>query len=123
MDRPTGAVLWLAAGAAFCALPLLAQEAGHKIITTSVPSSGAHKECVSLEKSQNLRYWFRADGQLDFDVQAQSGVKTDRLVRRDGVTMASGAFAPTGAEVYCMVLTNTAKHPVTVRLEFAKVSR
>ncbi len=122
MTSRFAALVLATAGAALCALPADAEEPGLKVITTSVPSSGAHKECISLAKSQNLRYWFRADGLLNFDVQAQTDDKVSYLLRRDRVTMSSGTVMFTGAEVYCMVLTNVAGHPVTVRLEFAKVS-
>ena len=112
----------LAAGAVLCALPASGQERNLKVITTSVPSSGAHKECLSLSQSQSLRYWFRADGPLSFDIQVKLGNKTGYPVRRHKVTMDSGIFAPGEAEVYCMVLTNVAARPVTVRLEFARLN-
>lgn len=112
----------LAAAAVSCALPASGQEKNLKVITTSVPSSGAHKECLSLARTQSLRYWFRADGPIDFNIQVKLGDKISYPVRRDQVTMDSGSFAPKQAEVYCMVLTNAASRPVTVRLEFARVN-
>jgi hypothetical protein len=115
--------LYLAAAAVSCALPASGQESNLKVITTSVPSSGAHKECLSLTPNQSLRYWFRADGPLDFDIQVKLGNKISYPVRRDKVAMDSGSFVPKEAEVYCMVLTNAASRPVTVRLEFARVKR
>jgi hypothetical protein len=114
--------VFLAAAAVSWALPASAQERSLKVITTSVPSSGAHKECLSISRSQSLRYWFRADGPLDFNIQVKLGDKISYPVRRDKVTMDSGHFAPNEAEVYCMVLTNSATRPVTVRLEFARLN-
>ena len=93
------------------------------MITTSLTSSGAHKECVSLAESQSLRYWFRADGPLNFAIQVQSGKEVSYPVRTDKVAIGSGSFVPKAADVHCMVLTNVAGRPVTVRLEFARLSR
>lgn len=124
MRRSTGRIgAVLVAGALAGALPALGQGAGQKVITTSVASSGAHKECLSLGNSQRLRYWFRADGPLDFDIQVQVGKEVRYPVRRRKVSMGSGVFAPKVAEVHCMVLTNSAQRPVTVRLEFARLNR
>jgi len=113
---------FLAASALLCALPAFGQKGNLKVITTSVPSTGAHKECLSLRQSQSLRYWFRADGPLNFDIQVKVKDQTEYPVRHDNVAMGSGSFVPKSADVYCMVLTNPAHRPVTVRLEFARVN-
>ena len=109
--------------AAFVAAPACAQEGSHKVITTSLTSTGAHKECISLAESQSLRYWFRADGLLNFSIQVQSGKEVSYPVRHDKVSIGSGSFIPKAADVHCMVLTNIAGRPVTVRLEFARLNR
>ncbi|MBI2315834.1 MAG: hypothetical protein HYY28_04600 [Betaproteobacteria bacterium] len=121
MRHSTGRVgAALVVGALLSPLAASGQGVAHKVITTSVASSGAHKECLSLAGSQRLRYWFRADGPLDFDIQVQVGREVRYPVRRRKVSMGSGIFAPKVSEVHCMVLTNSAEHPVTVRLEFAR---
>lgn len=108
---------------AFIAAPACAQEGSHKVITTSLTSTGAHKECVSLTISQSLRYWFRADGLVNFTIQVQSEKEVTYPVRRDKVAIGSGSFIPKTADVHCMVLTNITGRPVTVRLEFARLNR
>ena len=113
--------LFLACAAAL-AQPARAQEGSHKVITTSLTSTGAHKECISLAESQNLRYWFRADAPLSFAIQFQSGKEVVYAVRRGNAAMGSGNFVARTPAVHCMVLTNTAGRPVTVRLEFARIN-
>lgn len=108
---------------ALTALPAHAQDPGIRVITTTITSSGAHKECVSLSRAQSLRYWFRSDAPIDFNIQYQDASGLVFPVRREKLSVGSGSFSAKTAEVYCMVLTNRAQKPVTVRLEFARLER
>lgn len=105
------------------ALPAMAQDAGVRVVTTTVTSSGAHKECVSLSKTQSLHYWFRSDAPIDFNIQYQDAGGVVYPVRREKLSQATGTYAAKTSEVHCMVLTNLARKPVTVRLEFARLER
>jgi hypothetical protein len=100
-----------------------AQDPSVKVITTTIISSGAHKECVTLSKSQGLYYWFRAEGPLDFNIQHPEGSGIAYPVKRDKLAMARGTYYAKVAEVHCMVLTNAGQKPITVRVEFARVER
>ena len=40
-----------------------------KSITITLTSSGARKECVTLATRQRLRYWYRAEGAVNFAIQ------------------------------------------------------
>jgi hypothetical protein len=103
--------------------PAAAQDANVKVITTTLTRSGAHKECVSLSRTQGLLYWFRADAPVSFTIQHADGAAVAYPVKREKVAMASGTHYAKVAEVHCMVLTNPTQKPVTVRLEFARVER
>lgn len=103
--------------------PVIAQDAGLRVITTTIKSSGAHKECVSLSKAQSLRYWFRGDAPIDFTIQYQDATGVVYPVRREKLLNGTGSYPAKTAEVHCMVLTNKARNPVTVRLEFARLER
>jgi hypothetical protein len=105
------------------ALPAYAQEAGIRVITMTIASSGAHKECVSLSKAQSLHYWFRSDAPIDFNIQYQDGSGLVFPVKREKLSMGTGTFPAKAAEVHCMVLTNRSQKPVTVRFEFARLER
>ena len=116
------------AGGFFAALALMAlaahaQDASIRVITMTLTSAGAHKECVSLSKAQNLRYWFRSDAPIDFNIQYQDGSGLVVPVKREKRSIGTGTYRVKAAEVHCMVLTNRAQKPVTVRLEFARVER
>ena len=64
-------------------LPAIAQDASVSVITTTIASSGAHKECLSLSKTQRLRYWFRADAAIDFSIQYQDAGGVVHTVKRE----------------------------------------
>lgn len=113
----------LLAALALMAPPAHAQDANIRVITTTITSAGAHKECVSLSKAQGLRYWFRSDAPLDFKIQYQHGSSLVLPVKREKLSMGNGIYAARTAEVHCMVFTNRARKPVTVRLEFARLER
>lgn len=108
---------------ALTALPVHAQDASIRVITMTITSSGAYKECVSLSKAQSLHYWFRSDAPIDFNIQYQDGSGLVFAVKRDKLSMGTGTYPARAAQVHCMVLTNRAQKPVTVRLEFARLER
>ena len=114
-----GALLAGVAGAQ----PAAAQEENIRVITTTLTSSGAHKECVSLSAVQKLRYWFRADAPIDFNIQYQLDKEVVVPVKVNKAAIGSGTFIPKVAEVHCMVLTNASAKPVTARFEFARINR
>lgn len=93
-----------------------------KSVTTTLVSSGAYKECFSLSLQQKLRYWYRAEGAVDFNIQYVEGKDTRYPVKKDKAAIGSGTFQPKVAQDYCVVWTSIAKRPVTLTFEFARVS-
>ena len=119
-------MLVMMALASFMPVQTLAQGGGAsrgavKSVTTTLVSSGAYKECFSLSLQQRLRYWYRAEGAVDFNIQYVEGKETLYPVKRDKSAIGSGTFQPKVAQDYCVVWTNTAKRPVTLTFEFARV--
>lgn len=97
-----------------------------KAVTTTLVSSGAYKECFGLSAQQKLRYWYRAESAVDFNIQTVEGGATLYPVKKDRAAIGSGTFqpriaAPATSQDYCVVWTNTAKRPVTLTFEFARV--
>ena len=114
-----------AIGAALVSLaaPVFAQVPNHvKSITTTLVSSGAHKECFSLTTQQKLRYWYRADAPVEFNVQYVEDKTTQYPVKKDKSAIGSGVFVPKSMQDYCIVWTNASKRPVTLSFEYARVS-
>ena len=93
-----------------------------KSVTTTLVSSGAYKECFSLSLQQKLRYWYRAEGAVNFDIQYVEGKETLHPVKKDKSAIGSGTFQPKVAQDYCLVWTNLAKRPVNLSFEFARVN-
>lgn len=93
-----------------------------KSITTTLGSSSARKECITLSTQQRLRYWYRAEGAVNFDLQYVEGEETLHPVKKDKAAIGSGTFQPKVAQDYCLVWTNLAKHPFNLSFEFARVN-
>lgn len=93
-----------------------------KSITTTLGSSSARKECITLSKQQRLRYWYRAEGAVNFDIQYVEGRETLHPLKKDKAAIGSGTFQPRVAQDYCLVWTNLAKRPVNLSFEFARVN-
>jgi hypothetical protein len=112
--------------AALLVVPAWAQDAAQtspvKVITKTLVASEAQKECLSLNNRQRLHYKFRGDGPLNFKLSHQEEKEVIDL-KRDGTESASGSFAPLKSADYCLVWSNTGKHPVTLRYEFQRGSQ
>lgn len=102
-------------------LPVTAQDANVKVITTTIAGAGVHTECLTLSKTQSLRYWFRSDAPIEFSIQVQDARGAVRTVRRDKLAKGTGIYPAQRGDVHCMALANPARKSVTVRLEFARV--
>ena len=118
------AVLFLSSGAQ--AQSNAPGRAAVKSMTTTLVSSGAYKDCFGLSAQQKLRYWYRAESAVDFNIQTVEGGATLYPVKKDRAAIGSGTFqprivAPATSQDYCVVWTNTAKRPVTLTFEFARV--
>lgn len=92
-----------------------------KSVTATLGGSDARKECINLAASQRLRYWYRADAVVNFNVQHVQGKETLYVVRKDKALMSSGEFRPKTANVYCMVWTNLNRQAVTLSFEFGRL--
>ena len=115
-----GTFLFAAGG--LLSMPLLAQE-NIRVLTKTLPSSSAHKECFALNENQIIRYWYRADALIDFNIQYVEGSKTIMEMRRERQALGSGGFSPKVARDYCMVWTNAFNKPVLFRVELARLAR
>lgn len=112
----------LAAGLAL-APPASAQGASSvKSVTATLNSSAARKECIGLTAQQRLRYFYRADAAINFNIQYVDGKDTLYPVRKDKSAIGSGSFQPKLAQDHCLVWTNLSTQPVTLTFEFARLS-
>ncbi len=112
----------LAAALSLYSTTMVAQE-NLRVVTRTLPSSSAHKECFAINDRQMVRYWYRADALIDFNIQYVEADKTVIEFKRDRQALGSGGFAPKVARDYCMVWTNASNKPVLFRVELARLAR
>ena len=104
------------------ASPALAQNL--VVVNKTLVGSSAHKECLNLTDQQTVRYWYRADAPIDFNIQFVENKQTVYPVRRDKQAIGSGSYSPkTSQQVTCLVWTNPGRRPVLFRVEFARLAR
>ena len=93
------------------------------VVTKTLLSNAAHKECMAVSEKQKLRYWYRAESGIDFDIQQVEAGATVYPVRQKGQSLGTGTFMPKAAGDVCMVWTNLSKRPVLFRFEAARLAR
>ena len=90
-----------------------------RVVTKTLLSSEAQKECFSLTNRQRLYYRYRADGPLDFKLSHQADAEVVD-VKRNRADSAAGSFTPRNTADHCLVWTNPGKQAVTLRYEFQR---
>ena len=108
--------------ALFTPAAIAQQNVNVKTVTKTLNSSAAHKECITLTAAQNLRYWFRTDAPVNFNIQYQERGQIAYPVKKDKVSILSGTYSPKNSGDICIVWTNLTQHPVTLSFEFARLS-
>ena len=93
------------------------------VVTKTLLSNAAHRECLGLSDKQTLRYWYRAESAIDFEIQAIEGKEAQVPVRQKGQALGTGTLVPKSAGDVCLVWTNLSRRPVLFRFEIARLAR
>ncbi len=101
MSRRAALVVVIASTLAGCAAPRLAPGAPREANGQPLPPFQEHEECFAMEKGDELRWRFTADGPLDFRVQFRDGKAVVVPVSRELVAGDSGRFVALAARDYC----------------------
>ena len=64
-----------------------------------------HEECVKLQSGEKRRYFWRADGPVDFNIHYHEGKDVFYPVKRDGMRGDGGTFTAKIAQDYCWMWT------------------
>jgi hypothetical protein len=116
------ALACMAAAAALVFAPAYAQQ-NHLVVTKTLVSNSAHRECMGVTDKQLLRFWYRSDAPIDFNIQYVENNDTLYPVKQTRQSIGSGSFTPKASGDYCMVWTNTSRRPVLFRFEIARLAR
>ena len=95
----------------------------HIVVTKTLVSNSAHRECLAISERQLLRFWYRADAPIDFDIQYVENNETTYPLKQIKQSLGSGTYTPRAAGDYCMVWTNTSRQPILFRFELARLVR
>jgi len=91
----------IASSLAGCASPRLAPGLPRVASGQPLPPYQEHEECFAMEKGDELRWRYAADGPLDFRVQFRDGKAVVVPVARERVATDSGRFVALAARDYC----------------------
>ncbi|MDH5288253.1 MAG: hypothetical protein OEX23_16670 [Betaproteobacteria bacterium] len=93
----------VASSLAACAAPRLAPGEPREVRALPLPPFQENEECFAMDRGEELRWRFAADGPLDFRVQFRDGKAVVVPVVRERVAADSGRFVALAAQDYCAV--------------------
>jgi hypothetical protein len=73
--------------------------------SVSVEAKQLHEECVKLQAGEKRKYYWKADGAVDFNIHYHEGSEVFYPVKRDGMRGDGGTFTAKGAQDYCWMWT------------------
>lgn len=118
-DRMVPALLALSIGGASAAPP-----AGDGPFVRTVAAGGFDEICLRLDAGQPLRYAFKADGPLDFNIHHHRGREVFYPVRAAALREQPAArFTAPAADDYCLMWENRGAAAVKVEGEIARAPR
>jgi hypothetical protein len=68
-----------------------------------VPARGFEEHCLKLEAGERIRYRFRANGDVDFNIHYHRGSDVHYPVRSGAVQTADATFSAPQTDDYCLM--------------------
>jgi hypothetical protein len=95
----------LAALMAWAAVHAASSTSSSSSVVTTLEPGKPYQACMTLAAGDQRRWYFKADGPVDFAIRYQDGDKPAYAVRRDGMRGDGGTFAAKSAQDYCWTWT------------------
>jgi hypothetical protein len=92
----------------------LAAEAEFGPFDLKVAPAAFEERCVKLAAGESIRYRFKADRPVDFNIHHHRGKEVFYPVKKTAVAERVGRFRAKSADVYCLMWENAATTPATV---------
>ena len=74
--------------------------------SVTIEAKKLHEECVTLQAGEKRKYYWKADGAVDFNIHYHDGPEVFYPVKRDGMRGDGGTFtASKGTQDYCWMWT------------------
>src|SRR3954462_8988553 len=70
-------------------------------VATTLEPGKPYESCMSLGAGDKRRWYWKADGPVDFDIRFTDGDKVAYAVKRERMRGDGGTFAPKAAHDYC----------------------
>lgn len=99
-------------GAALLALPPSATAA---TLALQIAQGKFEEHCVKLAGGESLKYRFKADAPLAFNIHHHRGHEVLYPIKRDAVLRLSGKFMAPAADDYCLMWENKGAEAVRLR--------
>jgi hypothetical protein len=68
-----------------------------------VPARGFEEHCLKLESGERIRYRFRANGDVDFNIHYHRGSDVHYPVRTGAIQTADATFSAPQTDDYCLM--------------------
>ena len=102
---PVAVAIALALAASPAALAQPPADARWKPVDVRLAPGKVHEECLRVEAGAKRRYFWKADGPVDFNIHYHRGDEVHYPVRRDAMRGDGGTFTAPSAEDYCWMWT------------------
>ena len=101
MSRLHAGLAALAASAALLAAQAASSSSSSAAVATTLAPGKPYEACMTLGAGDQRRWYFKADGPVDFNIHYHEGDKVTYAVKRDGMRGDGGTFAAKAAQDYC----------------------
>ena len=113
MNRLLALVALLGASCALQAAETHSSSSSSSAVATTLEPGKPYESCMSLAPGDKRRWYWKADGPVDFDIRFADGDKVSYAVRRERMRGDGGTFVSKAARDYCW----TWRAPKPTRLE------
>ena len=117
MSRLLAALAALAASGTLLAAESTSSSSSSTAVATTLAPGKAYEACMTLAAGDQRRWYFKADGPVDFGLHYRDGAEVTYAVKRDGMRGDGGTFVAKDARDYCW--TWTASKPTKLEAKIA----
>jgi len=101
MDRLLALVAGLGASCALVAAETSSSSSSSSAVATTLEPGKPYESCMTLGPGDKRRWYWKADGPIDFDIRFTDGDQVAYAVKRERMRGDGGTFVAKSAHDYC----------------------